>query len=88
MLYPYNHDVKTYTIVSVCTALLDQTMELNFNCSVVQPPEAWYPSRHSKAKMWLPIGFGRLLTMTLQTFVMDCKLGRVDSESGKYRSSV
>ena len=44
--------------------------------------------------IWLPTGFGKsvcyettpLLTETIP-FFMDCKLRRVDSESGKYSSS-
>ena len=44
--------------------------------------------------MWLPTGFGKsvcyettpFVTETIP-FVMDCKLRRVDSESGKYSSS-
>ena len=44
--------------------------------------------------MWLPTGFGKsvcyettpFITETIP-FVMDCKLRRVDSESGKYSSS-
>ena len=34
--------------------------------------------------VWLPTGFGKSLCYEVLPFVMDCKLGRVDSQSGKY----
>jgi len=37
--------------------------------------------------IWLPTGFGKSVCYEMTLFVMDCKLRRVDSESGKYSSS-
>ena len=34
--------------------------------------------------MWLPTGFGKSVCYEVLPFVMDCKLGRVDSQSGEY----
>ena len=37
--------------------------------------------------IWLPTGFGKSVCYETIPFVMDCKLWRVDSESGKYSFS-
>ena len=34
--------------------------------------------------VWLPTGFGKSLCYEVLPFVMDCKLGRVDSQSDEY----
>ena len=37
--------------------------------------------------IWLPTGFGKSVCYDMIPVVMDCKLRRVDSKSGKYTSS-
>jgi len=80
---------KRSTIVSIRIAFLVQTMELNFDCAVLRPPEAWYPwhgplqrPRHGN---WPR--FDGSVCYEMIPFVMDCKLWSVDSKSGKYSSS-
>ena len=78
-------------------------MEFNFDCALsfalqrlgspglrLKPEQVASISAVSKGKdvfMWLPTGFGKSICYETIPFVMDCKLGRVDSESGKYSCS-
>ena len=88
MLYPYKHDMKMYTIVSILIAFLVQTKELNFDCAVLRPPEAWClwhgPLQTQRHGYW-PRFDGSVCYEI--PFVMDCKRWSVDSKSGKYSSS-